>query len=211
MKQIFALFFYAGLIAMPCIVILFIGLSGAYEVAKQLSFLEGAFATASFFYGIKKNAKADLLMGIITAFSFAVAFIGSLFLLLFYQASPIPMGIGIGLLLFQFLVVIGMAHFFLSQEAIYANSVYATLKNSFLFTLMKLPQVSLLSLLSPGLFIALMAINDITSYVAMVLFLLFSFVGVLAWSIYAHAVFDHFINETHYPDLVGRGLHKKEG
>jgi hypothetical protein len=38
-------------------------------------------------------------MGLIASFSFALAFIGSLYLLLFYQASPIPMGIGIGLLI----------------------------------------------------------------------------------------------------------------
>jgi len=210
MSSIFALFFYAGIIAIPCIVILFIGLAGAYEVGKQLSFLEGVFTTTSFFYGIKKNAKADLVMGMIASFSFALAFIGSLYLLLFYQASPIPMGIGIGLLIFQFIVVSGMAHFYLSQEAIYANSVGASLKNAFLFTLMKLPQITLVSLLSPGLFIALLAINDIAAYVAMAVFVLFSAWGILVSSLYTHAVFDRFINESHYPELVGKGLYKKE-
>lgn len=210
MSQIFALFFYAGLIAIPCIIILFIGFAGAYEVGKQLSFLEGVFTSTSFFYGIKKNVKADLVMGVITALSFAAAFIGSLYLLLFYQASPIPMGIGIGLLLFQFFVVVGMARFYLAQEALYSNSVRATLKNSFLFTLMKLPQSALLALLCPGIVVALMAINDITSYVAMALFVLFSAWSVLLSSLYTHAVFDHFINETHYPQLVGKGLYKKE-
>lgn len=210
MSGIFALCFYGSLLAIPCIMILFVGYAGAYEVGQKLSFLDGVLTSASFFCGLKKNWRSACGMGFIVGLSFALALAGSLYLLFFYQASPIVMGIGIGLLLFQFLLIGSLSRYFLAQEGLYQNSFGATLKNAFLFALMKMPCSFGLFLLSPGVVIILFSINAITAYVGMGLFLFFNAFGVLIWSIYAHKVFDGYINAEHYPGLVNKGLYPKE-
>jgi|LAHS01.1.fsa_nt_gb hypothetical protein len=210
MSSIFALCFYGALVAIPCIGILFVGYAGAYEVGQRLSFLDGVLSSVSFFYGLKKNWRSALGIGFLVGLSFAFALVGSLYLLFFYQASPILMGIGIGLLLFQFLLVGSLSRYFLAQEGLYQNSFGATLKNAFLFTLMKMPCSFGLFLLSPGIIIFLFAFSNISAYVGMGLFLFFSSFGVLIWSIYAHKVFDSYINAEHYPGLVNKGLYPKE-
>jgi len=210
LSAVFALCFYGALIAIPCVSVLFVGYAGAYEVGQRLSFLDGVLISVSFFYGLKKNWRSALGIGFLVGASFALALAGSLYLLLFYQASPIVMGIGVGLLLFQFFLVGSLSRYFLAQEGLYQNSFGATLKNAFLFTLMKMPGSFGLFLLSPGIVIILFAINAVTAYVGMGLFLFFNAFGVLAWSIYAHKVFDSYINAEHYPGLVNKGLYPKE-
>lgn len=207
---IFSLLFYAALIAIPCIALLFIGLTGSFEVAKHLSFGEGVLTSANFFYGLKGQWKRGLAFGFIVGLSFAVALVGSFYLLLFAGAAPIVLGIGIGLLILQFVIITTMGVYFLAQDCLYENGFGATFKNAFLFTLMRGPWNLCLFLLSPGLFLALVAINDIGAYIAMALFVLFNFVGILAWTIYAHGVFDRYINKDHYPQLVDKGLSKRE-
>lgn len=209
-SEVFALFFYASLIAIPCLIILFVGLSGSFYISKRLAFLDGVIGNATFFEGLRRNWKSSLGIGTIFALSFFLALVGSLYLLLFYRNAPVWTGVGIGLLLLQFLIVGSMSHYTLSQEALYENSFGATLKNGFLFALIRLPINVLLMLYSPGIVIALMCVNSITSYVAMGLFALFSQYGILAWTIYAHGLYDRFINKDHYPELVGKGLRKKE-
>jgi len=208
--SIFSLFFYGVLISIPCIVILFIGLAGSYQVAKRLCFLEGAFAVSGFYYGVKSGWKKAALMGLIVALSFAFALLGSIFLLLTANQSPIATGVGIGLLIAQFFIVSTMGRYFLSQEFVYANGFFAMLKNSFIFAFVRLPINLSLFLLSPGIILALLAINGITSYVAMALFAIFNSFGVLVWNLYAFSIFDRFINKDHYPALFGKGLFKKK-
>jgi hypothetical protein len=75
---------------------------------------------------------------------------------------------------------------------------------------MKLPLNFAIFALAPGLIIALMFANDITSYVGMGLFVFFNFIGVLLWNLNNSRVFDRFINQDHYPDYINKGLAKKE-
>jgi len=208
--SIFALFFYGVLISIPCIVILFIGLAGSYQVAKRLCFLEGAFAVSGFYYGVKTGWKKAALMGLLVALSFALALIGSVFLLFTAGQSPIWTGVGIGLLIVQFFIVATMGRYFLSQEFVYANGFFAMLKNSFIFTFVRLPINLGLFLLTPGIILVLLFINGVTAYVAMAVFALFDSFGVLIWNLYAFSIFDRYINKDHYPALFGKGLFKKK-
>jgi len=210
-EGLFSLVFYGTAIALPCFMVLFLGLSGASEVTKRLSFLEGTLGVASFFEGLKKNWRSGLLTGLLYGLSFGLALLGCLYLLLFQGALPVLTGLGIGLLLFQFIIVNSLCHYLLSQEALYLNSFGATLKNAFIFAHIKLPLNFVWSLLSPGLVIALFLINSVTSYVGIGLYVLFSAYGLLVWTLYANAVYDRHINATYYPELMGKGLHKKEG
>lgn len=207
---IFSLFFYGGLLAIPCLVILNIGFSGAFNVAKRLVFGEGLLLNVAFYYGLKENWEKAILMSIINALSFVLALLGSVYLLLYYVAAPILVGVGVGLLAVQYIIIGIMTPYYMSQICFYQNKVMAVIKNSFLFALMKLPLNFAIFALAPGLIIALMFANDITSYVGMGLFVFFNFIGVLLWNLNNSRVFDRFINQDHYPDYVNKGLAKKE-
>jgi hypothetical protein len=207
---IFSLFFYGGILAIPCLIILNIGFVGAFNVAKKLVFGEGFLLNVAFYYGLKENWKKAILMAMINALSFVLALLGSVYLLLYYVTAPILVGVGVGLLMVQYIVIGIMTPYYMSQICIYQNKVAAVIKNSFLFALMKLPVNFAIFALAPGLIIALMFVNDIASYVGMGLFVFLNFIGVLLWNLYNSHIFDRFINQEHYPDYVNKGLAKKE-
>jgi hypothetical protein len=209
-QQIFALFFYASLISWPCFIILNLGYTGAFEVAKRLSFSQGVIEVASFFQGLKDNWKKGLAIGTLSGFSFALALVGIVYLLLFLQSKPVWLGIGIGLLSLGFLVIQLMVFFFHLQNCIYVNSAGAVLKNSFIFSFLRFPSNLGMFILFPGIILALFCINDITAYVGIGVFVFFSFLGILGWTLYMESVFDRFINREFYPELVNKGLAGKE-
>ncbi|MCI2111418.1 MAG: hypothetical protein LKK13_03645 [Bacilli bacterium] len=209
-SSVFSLLFYASLLAIPCVMALYVGLSGAFCLAKRLAYLEGTLATSDFFRGLRDGWKRALAVGAIEGTAGAAAFMGSFYLLLFYASAPIATGIGMGLLIFVFVLVTATSYYFLSQEAIYDNGFFPTLKNSFLFALMKMPVNVLFVIMSPGIAIALFLISQTTAYVAIALILFFAMDAAVAFQIYANGVYDQTINETYYPELVGKGLHKKE-
>lgn len=210
MNVIFSMFFYATLISIPCIIILSIGMSGSFEIAKKLFLGEGVILSSVFFHGLKANWKRGLVYGAICALSFALALLGSVYLSFYYQVAPIAVGIGIGLLIAQFIVIGIMTPYLFAQESVFANPLPTTIKNAFLLTLMKLPINFLLFLVAPGVFIVLLAINSVTAYIAIGLFVILNFVALLLWNSYIYRVFDLVVFKNKYPEMVGKGLAKKE-
>lgn len=209
-QSVFSLFFYLGLALIPFTMILYVGLSGSFSLAKRLSFLEGTLTTSDFFRGLKANWRRALIMGLIVGIALYGAGIGSLYLLLFVSSSPWIIGFGIGVLIFIAMVSVSAGHYFLLEECIYDNPLSASIKNAFLFTFMRLPINALFVLLSPGIFIALMLINSITAYIGMALSIFLSLAFILPFVIYANSLFDKFINREHYPELFRKGLYTKE-
>jgi hypothetical protein len=203
---IFSLLFYASLIAIPCFGLLYVGFAGAFEIAKLLAYGEGVLNRAAFFYGLKCHWKRALGYGFFFGASFAFAVVGSFYLFLFAIANPILLGIGIGLVILQCLVVLILGFYFFAEEALYDNRLGASLKNALIFTLIKGPENLLFAILFPGVGVALFFINDLTAYLGIALLLAFSGAGVLLWSVYARSVFDKYINQEHYPELVNKGL-----
>ncbi|MCI2069093.1 MAG: hypothetical protein LKJ88_05910 [Bacilli bacterium] len=210
-QELFALYFYGCLIGFICLVILVIGLTGGMEIAKKLSYEEGVITTASFFLSLKENWKEGLVMGILFGLIYTLGEIGSVYLLIFASSQPILAGIGIGALIFLVILITIVLHLYLLQTVIYQNKIRYALKNSFIMSFLSFLFSFLLFLFFPGIFIALMAINNITAYIGMGLFLLFSEIGLLAWAVYGNRVLDKYINTEHYPELVDKGLTKKEG
>lgn len=207
----FAILFYGSLASIVGIAVLTIGMSGVFYVSKKLTFLEGTFSTSDFFVGLKKGWRRAAVLGFIDGVSFALGFTGTLFLLLNYPSMPVLSGIGIGVLLFQFLIALTTSRYFLSQDCLYANSFASTYRNSLIFALIKLPMNFVFFLWTPGLFFAFELINEVTGIIAFVLAVPFFSLVSVAFSLYSHKVFDRYINMSHYPDLVGKGLyHKKE-
>jgi len=203
---IFSLLFYAALLAIPCFGFLYLGFAGAFEIGKHLAYGEGVLNRAAFFYGLKRNWKKALAYGLFFGVSFAFALVGSFYLFLFASANPILLGFGIGLAILQCLVVLILGFYFFAEEALYENKLGASLKNALIFALIKGPGNLLFVILFPGIGAALFFINDVTAYIGIALFLAFSGAGVLLWSVFARSVFDRYINQDHYPELVNKGL-----
>ncbi len=209
-NAIFSLTFYGVLIAIPCIVIMFIGFSGLFNSLKRFSYSEGVLARNHFFYGIKENFKQAIVIGLIYSLSFFAITVGSTYLLFFQQEIPSLVGLGIALLVIQFLVISIMSIYALGQIVTYSNKLGAVIKNSLIFALMRFPINLLLFILFPGIFIALFLINNITSYISMGILAFFISIFLFIWMLVLQDTFDKFINKEYYPELVGKGLYKEE-
>ena len=210
-QELFALYFYGCLIGFICLIILVLGLLGGMEIAKKLAYEEGVITTAAFFLALKENWKEGLVMGVVFGAVYTLAEIGVVYLLFFASSQPIWVGIGIGALIFLAILVTLILNLFLLQTVIYKNKIRYTLKNSLLMSFLSFPLSFLVFLFFPGIFVALMAINNITAYIGMGLFLLGSEIGLVSWACYGNRVLDKYINTEHYPELVDKGLTKKEG
>ena len=206
---IFALTFYWGLSSIPAMTILHLGLPGAFEVGKSLSFQEGVIPGATFFQGLKEQWKKALVLGLVSGILLFGLLLGGMAFWLVHESSPILSGIGIGALVLLFLTVEIAFFFTYSQMSVYQNTLLAHLRNGFLFSLIRLPLNAVYFLLFPGSVLILLLVHPIASYVAFGAYVLFASFGVLIWNIYSNGLFDKFINATYYPDLVGKGMAPK--
>ena len=205
---LFSLIFYSMLIMLPCMVIGFIGLAGAFYTVKKIVWQEGISLANDFFKGIKENWKHALINGVIFGILTFGLVVGSSFLLLHFQVEPILCGIGIGALILFFLFFGMSIALFFTQDVYYSNSYGNTMKNSFRFLGLTNWRVLVLFLLSTGGLVALCAINFITLAIGLFLFAILNSVVIVIYTLISHSAFDKFINQEHYPDMVGKGLYK---
>ena len=96
-----------------------------------------------------------------------------------------------------------------TQSVYYQNSMIRTIRNSFSFVGLLNWRVFVLFLLSTGVVVTLCALNMITLGVGLFLFAVLNSVVVIIYTLLAHSAFDKYINEEHYPDMVGKGLYKE--
>ena len=132
-NQLFSLIFYSMLIMLPCMVIGFIGLAGAFYTAKKMVWQEGLSLASDFFQGIKENYKHAILNGVIFGLALFGLIIGGAYLMLYAPIHAVVKGIGLGALILFFLVfgMVTVTNF--TQCVYYENSYIVTLKNSFSF------------------------------------------------------------------------------
>ena len=205
---LFSLIFYSMLVMLPCMVIGFIGLAGAFYSAKKIVWQEGVMLAQDFFQGIKENWKHALVNGAIFGILTFGLVVGSSFLLLNFQAEPIWCGVGIGALILFFLFFGMSIALFFTQDVYYQNSYSNTMKNSFRFLGLTNWKILVLFLLSTGALVALCAINLIILIIGLFLFAVLNSVVIILYTLIAHSAFDKYINQEHYPDMVGKGLYK---
>ncbi|MFA6754856.1 MAG: hypothetical protein WCR68_03460 [Candidatus Dojkabacteria bacterium] len=204
---LFSLLFYGCLSATPALILALVGLSGAFGVAKRLVWGEGVMLKIHFFSALKSEFKKTIIISVIIALSSFCLVVGGVYLSIFYVSAPIPTGIGIGLLAVQFLLITMTGCYFYAYQSVYQNNFAQTFKNSFLIATARLPFTLLFYLISPGIILVLTIVHYIASFIALFLFVLFSFGGVVLWTLMAHSSFDRFINAQHYPAYVRRGLY----
>ena len=209
-EYLFSLFFYSMLIAIPCMIIGFLGFAGAFHVARQLVWQEEVSLAVDFFHGIKSNWKHAIINGLVFGILLFGLVVGSTYLIIFMQSQPILLGVGIGALILFFLVFGMVIALNFAQDVYYENGVITTFKNSFCFLGLLHWKVLVTFLLTTGAIVTLACFNLITLAVGMVLFAFLNSLVVIIYTLLAHSAFDKYINKEHYPDMVGKGLYKLE-
>ena len=207
---LFSLVFYSMLIMLPCMIIGFLGLAGAFHIAKKMVWQEGTMLSTDFFQGIKENWKHAVINGAIFGIALFGLIMGSSYFIIFSPVAPVWSGIGIGAMVLVFIALGIMLAMFFTQDVYYSNPYAVTLKNSFLFMGIINWKLLVLFLLSTGVVVGLCCINMITLGIGLFLFAVFNSVVVVLYTLISHSAFDKYINKEHHPEMVNKGLYKDD-
>lgn len=207
--QLFSLVFYSMLIMLPCMLIGFIGLAGAFYTAKKMVWQEGISLASDFFQGIKENWKHALINGVIFGLALFGLVVGGTYLMIYAPVHAVVKGIGLGALILFFLLFGMVVVLNFTQCVYYENGYAVTLRNSFSFLGLLNWRILLVYLLSTGTVVVLGLFNLITLTVGLVLFAIFNSVVIILYTLISHYGFDKYINKEHYPHMVGKGLYKE--
>ena len=207
-EYLFSLIFYSMIIMLPCMVIGFIGLAGAFYVAKHLVWQDGISLASDFFKGIKENWKHALINGAIFGLILFGLVVGGSFMLIYADVHAVVRGIGIGALIVLFLVFGMVTVLNFTQGVYYENSFGVTLKNSFSFLGLLNWKVLVIYLLSTGVVVTLGLFNFLTLVIGLLLFAVLNSVVIVLYTLISHSAFDKYINQEHYPHMVNKGLYK---
>lgn len=209
-EHLFSLIFYSMIIMLPCMLIGFIGLAGAFYSAKKLVWQELVIPASDFFKGIKENWKHALIHGMLFGIVTFGLVVGGIYLYLYSPAGQVTNGIGIGVLIVLFIIFGILTSLMLAQDVYYENTYRHTFKNAFSFLVLTNWKTMLLFILTTGVLVALCAINLVTIIIGLVLFALCNYLVIVLYTLIAHSVFDKYINKEHYPNMINKGLYKKQ-
>ena len=121
--QLFSLVFYSMLIMLPCMLIGFIGLAGAFYTAKKMVWQEGISLASDFFQGIKENWKHAILNGVIFGLALFGLVVGGTYLMIYAPVHAVVKGIGLGALILFFLLF-GMVIVLNFTQCVYYENGY---------------------------------------------------------------------------------------
>ena len=209
-EYLFSLVFYSMCIMIPCMVIGFIGFAGAFYTAKRLVWQEDINLANDFFKGIKENWKHAIFHGLVFSVLLFGVVIGGSYLIVYAPSNAILSGIGVGALLLAFITFGMVISLNFTQDVYYENGLFVTYKNSFCFLGLLHWRVLVLFLISAGSVVTLACFNMITLGIGLFLFAILNSLVVIIYTLLAHHAFDKYINQEHYPDMVGKGLYKLE-
>ena len=207
--HLFSLLFYSMLIMLPCMIVGFIGLAGAFYVAKKMVWQEGISMAHDFSIGIKENWKHALINGVLFGLFLFGLVVGGSYLAIFTPIQPIWTGIGIGAIILMFMLFGMVISLNFTQDVYYQNTYMITMKNSFFFLALTNWKVLLIFLFSTGAVITLACFNMITLGIGLLLFAILNSVVIILYTLVSHSAFDKYINKEHYPDMVNKGLYKE--
>lgn len=208
-QYLFSLIFYSMLIMLPCMVVGFLGFSGAFYVSKKIVWQEGISIAQDFFKGIKENWRHAIIDGMIFGLVLFGFVVGGAYLLIYAPVHAVVKGIGIGALILLVLLFGMITMLNEAQSVYYQNSYWITFKNSFSFLGLTNWKTFLVYLLSTGVVISLACLNMVTLGVGLFLFAILNSVVIILYTLISHSAFDKYINQKHYPEMVGKGLYKE--
>ncbi len=203
---------FGALVEWPLLLVAALGLGGAFEIARMLSFQEGGiFLGKDFFRGLRENWKSALLAGGIWGFFSLLFRMYSRFLPLLGVPGwgTLLLLVPMGLLL---LLALMLALYLLAGATLYRFRLGPTLKNNLILATVLYPK-NLLALLISALFPLLLEVIPFL-LVQEILLALIALYGLghlaLAYELYALSVYDRFVNRKHAPEILGEGLRKEE-
>ncbi len=209
-EYLFSLLFYSMLIMLPCMMVGFLGLAGAFYVAKKMVWQSGISLANDFFNGIKEGWLHALINGFIFGAMLFGLVVGGSYLLIFSPLAPIWSGVGIGAIILIFLLIGMVITLFFTQDVYYKNPFIVTFKNSFYFLALLNWKILVIFVLTTGVVITLCCFNMIMLAIGLFLFATLNSVPIILYTLVSHSAFDKYINKEHYPDYVGRGLYKED-
>ncbi len=195
-------------IAVPLFMLAGLGFAGAFQTMKLLSWGEGVSVAGTFFRGIKQHW---------FSFLWIFLFIGASTLLLMYgltvYESPTYLSKGwrvsiMILTALQFVMMITLSMYLITQNVTYKLGAWGLLKNSMLFSIALLPQNIFFILLSATPLVLIMLLPQAISIILWMLFIIIgiSFV-ILVWTVYTQWVYDRFVNEHVKGAVKNRGMY----
>ena len=206
---VFSLIFYMMIIAIPCSMVGFVGLSGLAHVSKLMCWQNGVINGPDFFTGVKKNWKQALVFGLIWGISLFVLVVGVLYLVRTQQVVEQPWlnSIGIGVCIVQFIILSIVCVYSLTYSCYYSNTVWQVFKNSFIFFAAKFFKNLLLFVLTTGLIVGLMFVDFIAQIAIIIVLAFLSSYMMIGWTLLSHEAFDQYINKFNYPEYYKKGLY----
>lgn len=201
--------FFSSLVLIPLIVLASIGLAGGFHTIKMLVWGEGISVFQTFFKGIKAN---------IVPFTLSALFLGLGFFFVRINISSygvidmnkILATITYVMSIIIFVLLVFMALFLFTQAVTYKLKMRGLIKNSFLFAIGMLVQ----NIFFVGITaIPLLLISMFGMQFAMFMMLFYAIIGlsltVLIWTIYAHYVYDKFLNDKIEGAIKDRGVYRR--
>lgn len=195
-------------VLVPLIALAGVGLAGAFETMKMLAWGEGVPVATTFFRGIKKNWFPFFCIFLFVGVSLLVLMLS----ISVYQYVPTLNKalriVMITLSVIQFVVMLCMTLFLSTQAVTYKLGFFGLVKNSFLFSIALFPQTLFFVVLS---FLPLVILLMIPITISLFLWLVFLIIGiayiVLVWTVYAHWVYDKFVNDHVKGAVKNRGMY----
>ncbi|HEY8389536.1 MAG TPA: hypothetical protein VIL26_01075 [Clostridia bacterium] len=199
---------FYSLITVPLLMIASIGLAGGFHSIKMLVWGEGIAVTNTFFKGIKSN---------IVPFLWSTLFIGLSLTLVQYNISAYGL-ITTGFLGVMSLVasivllvmLIFMTVFIYTQAATYKIKFFGLIKNSFLFAIgLIFHNIFFVGLTAIPILLLLFGGASLSFLVIMFYCIIGISMTILIWTLYAHYVFDKFLNDKIEGAIKDRGIYRK--
>lgn len=205
-------FFMASLIYLPYIplgMVFGLGICGALNYTKRLSFQEGANVINDFFHGLFKNLGINLLTFFLISFFYALLKLGGV--LLVHTLPSLTASILIGVSYAGFIIILMILFFVLTQNVLYKGSFFQFFLNGirFLIGMFGWNILIFLVVLFPFLVYEFVPFS-VAQYIAIAVSLLFYFgFSIFVFTLYSHSIFDLTINQD-YPKIYRKGLAKEK-
>ncbi len=197
-----------SLIQIPCIVIIFAGLAAFVRVIRQYAWGENVFFSLDLKTGFKNNAGQMSLLGFLTGAVYSLCvYVGNMALAAEESAARIIYMLPVGTAV---LLGIPIAAYSVVLISIYQNSLTKILKMAFALTVKKLFKNWLVIICCLSLMLFELIPSFAVSVIYRVCYSVLAMVIFLIWYLYALEGIDKYINDHHYPDMVGKGLYKAE-
>ncbi len=197
-----------ALAQIPGLLIISIGISAFSRIIRQYAWGENVFFGRDFLIGIKHNVKQMAFLGAFTGIVYYLSVdVGNMALVAQDAVAKIIYMLPVGTVVF---LGIPMAAYAVVLISIYQNSFFRILQMAFALTVKKLFKnwlvvfccLALLTAQFIPSFAVSVAVKFVYSVLAPVIFFL--------WYLYALEGIDKFINEYHYPEMVGKGLYQAD-